>query len=69
MKTILQKTTSFVLSVLLICFILPVRADASFEIPGTCRVQTDTGAVRTVKLWITAMTTTPTCHCGTWRWF
>lgn len=49
MKTILQKTTSFVLSVLLICFILPVRADASFEIPGTCRVQTDTGAARTVK--------------------
>ena len=49
MKTTLQKITSFILSVILICFILPVRADASYEIPGTCQVQADTNAAYTVK--------------------
>ena len=52
MKTILQKTGSIILilSAILICFILPgIRADASFEIPGICRVQTDTGGAGTVK--------------------
>ncbi len=52
MKTILQKTGSIILilSAILICFILPgIRADASFEIPGICRVHTDTGGAGTVK--------------------
>lgn len=46
MKTILQKTVSILLllSAILTGFILPVmQADASFEIPGTCQVQTDAG--------------------------
>ncbi|MDE7205711.1 MAG: D-alanyl-D-alanine carboxypeptidase [Lachnospiraceae bacterium] len=49
MKTTLQKITSFILTVILICFILPVRADASYEIPKTCQVQADTNAAYTVK--------------------
>ena len=49
MKTTLQKICSLILSVVLICFLLPVRADASYEIPGTCQVQADTGAAYTVK--------------------
>lgn len=49
MKTIFQKTTSFILSVLLLCSMLPVRADAGYEIPGTYRVQTDAGTGGTVK--------------------
>ena len=49
MKTILQKISAIILSVILICSILPVRVDASYEIPGICRVQTDIGAAFTVK--------------------
>ncbi|MDE7232044.1 MAG: hypothetical protein K2N37_03075, partial [Lachnospiraceae bacterium] len=49
MKTILQKTASMILSVVLLCSLLPIRADASFEIPGSCRVETDTGDAGTVK--------------------
>ena len=49
MKTILQKISSFILSIILICLILPIRVNASFEIPGICQVQTDTGAASTVK--------------------
>lgn len=49
MKTTLQKINSFILSVILVCLILPVRADASYEIPGTCQVQTDIGGAYTVK--------------------
>lgn len=49
MKTILRKTGSVILSVILICSVLPIRADASFEIPGVCQVQTDTGVTGTVK--------------------
>ena len=49
MKTTLQKISSFILTVILVCLILPVRADASYEIPGTCQVQADTGATYTVK--------------------
>ena len=49
MKKILQKTSSFLLSVILICSLLPARADASFEMPGSCLVQTDTGAACMVK--------------------
>ncbi|MDE7267908.1 MAG: serine hydrolase [Lachnospiraceae bacterium] len=49
MKTTLKKISSFILSVILVCFILPASADASYEIPRTCQVQTDTGAAYTVK--------------------
>ena len=49
MKTILQKISSLILSVILICSLLPIRAEASFEIPGTCRVETDAGDAGTVK--------------------
>lgn len=52
MKTILRKTASIVLllSVILMCFTVPaIRAEASFEIPGVCQVQTDTGRTGTVK--------------------
>ena len=49
MKTALQKISSFILSVILVCLLLPVRADASYEIPGTCQVQADTGTAYTVK--------------------
>lgn len=48
-KTILQKVSILILSVILVCSILPARAEASFEIPGSCQVQTDTGAAGTVK--------------------
>ena len=50
MKTILQKIISIIiLSVILACSILPIRAAASFEIPGICQMQTDTGTAGTVK--------------------
>lgn len=49
MKIILQKTGSMILSVILICSFLPIRAAASYEIPGICRVRTDTGSTGTVK--------------------
>ncbi|MDE6664168.1 MAG: D-alanyl-D-alanine carboxypeptidase [Lachnospiraceae bacterium] len=49
MKTILKKLSALILCVILVCSILPIKADASFEIPGTCLVQTDTGAAYTVK--------------------
>ncbi len=52
MKTILQKTVSLslLLAAAALCLILPVaRAEASFEIPGICQVQTDTGITGTVK--------------------
>lgn len=49
MKSILQKISSLMLAVILICSILPARADASYEIPGSCQVQTDTGIAYTVK--------------------
>ena len=49
MKTIIQKIISIILSVILVCSILPISAAASFEIPGICQVQTDTGTVCTVK--------------------
>lgn len=46
---ILKKTISVILSVILLCSVLPVRADASYEIPGTCFVQADEGVIYTVK--------------------
>lgn len=49
MKTILQKISFFLLAVILISSILPIRVDASFEIPGTCQVRTDTGKIDIVK--------------------
>lgn len=50
MKRILQKISAFLLSAALVCTILPARAEANFQIPGTCRVQADTGAAYTVKI-------------------
>lgn len=49
MKTIFQKILSLALSAILLSSILPIRVAASYEIPGTCQVQTDTGAACTVK--------------------
>ena len=49
MKTILHKINFLVLSVILVCSILPVKAAAGYEIPGICQVQTDTGDTCTVK--------------------
>ncbi len=49
MKIILHRVCSIILSVILICSIMPIRAAASYEIPGSCTVQTDTGAACTVK--------------------
>lgn len=48
-KTILRKISMFILSAVLVCAVLPARVSASFETPGTCRVQADDGAVYTVK--------------------
>ena len=50
MKSILQKINAFLLSVALVCCILPTRAAASYEIPGICQVQADAGTVYTVKI-------------------
>lgn len=49
MKNFLQKISFLLLFTILTVSILPIRADASFEIPGSCQVQTDTGATGTVK--------------------
>lgn len=49
MKTILQKISFLIVSVILICSLWPIRVDASFEIPGSCQAQTDTGAACIVK--------------------
>ncbi|MCH5345159.1 MAG: hypothetical protein J1E64_14090, partial [Acetatifactor sp.] len=50
MRTILKKINVFLLSVALVCCILPIRVSASYEIPGICQVQVDTGAAYTVKV-------------------
>lgn len=49
MKTILRKINSLILSVILMCSMLPVQVNAAYEIPGSCQVQTDTNAAGTVK--------------------
>lgn len=49
MKTILQKISIFILSVVLVSSFLTARASAGFEICGTCQVQTDTGTSGSVK--------------------
>ena len=50
MKRILQKIGAMVLCATLICSMLPARAEAGYEIPGICQVQTDFGAAGTVKI-------------------
>lgn len=49
MKTILSKISFLILAVILAGSILSIPVEASFEIPGSCRVQTDTGTAGTVK--------------------
>ncbi|MCH5271955.1 MAG: D-alanyl-D-alanine carboxypeptidase [Lachnospiraceae bacterium] len=49
MRLILKKITTFLLSVTLVFWILPVRAAASYEVPGTYQVQADAGTAYTVK--------------------
>ncbi len=43
------KISCLIMSVILICSILPIRAFASYEIPGVCQIQTDTGVTGAVK--------------------
>ena len=50
MRPILRKINALLLSVALACCILPTRAAASYEIPGTCQVQADAGTAYTVKI-------------------
>ena len=50
MRSILQKINVFLLSVAVVCCILPARAAASYEIPGTYQVQADAGTAYTVKI-------------------
>ena len=49
MKPFLQKISLFISSVVLVCFMLSGSVYASYEICGTCQVQTDTGAAGAVK--------------------
>lgn len=49
MKKMLRKISILILSAILVCSVLPVRVEASYEIPGSRRVQADDGAVYTVK--------------------
>lgn len=44
-----KKTVSIALCIILLCFLCPVRADASYEIPGSTYVQTDAGGGAIVK--------------------
>lgn len=48
MKKMIRKISVLILSVIMVCCVLPVRA-AGFEIPGICQVWTDSGAAWTVK--------------------
>lgn len=48
-KTYAGKTGSLVLSVILVCAILPIQADAGYIIQGVCQVQTDAGGAGAVK--------------------
>ena len=50
MRSILRKINVLLLSVALVCCMLPVRVAASYEIPRTCQVQADTGTAYTVKI-------------------
>ena len=49
MKAARKKITSFILSVVLVCAILPIQADAGYIIRGVCQVQTDASGAGTVK--------------------
>lgn len=49
MKVILQRTGVFIFAIVLICSTFPIGVDAAYEIPRVYQVQTDTGAVGTVK--------------------
>ncbi len=49
MKTVQQKISVLLISVILISFLPPARAAASYEIPGLYQVQVDSGSPRTVK--------------------
>lgn len=49
MKLFIRKVSIWVVSVALVCLLLPGRAAAAFEIRGTCQVQADAGAAYTVK--------------------
>ena len=49
MKKILKKISIFILSVTFVCSALPMRADASYELPGVWQVQADNGPAWTVK--------------------
>ncbi len=49
MKQLFIKIYSFILCVILVCLMLPVRTDAGYEILGTCQVQTDANTAGTVK--------------------
>ncbi len=49
MKKTLQKISILILTIILISTIWPMRAEAGFEIPGTCQVQINSGAASTVK--------------------
>ncbi|MCM1539714.1 MAG: D-alanyl-D-alanine carboxypeptidase [Blautia sp.] len=48
MKAVLRKISPFIMAAMLLCSSMPVMA-SNYEIPGTCRVQADSGAARTVK--------------------
>lgn len=50
MKIILQKISAVILSVFLVCSVLPVKVYAGFEIPGICQVQADDLAAGSVKV-------------------
>lgn len=49
MRSILRKINVLILSAALMCCILPAKAFASYELPGTCQVQADNGTAYTVK--------------------
>ena len=48
MKKILFRVSAFTLAIVIICTVMPVRA-ADFGMPGSCLVQTDSGASGAVK--------------------
>ena len=49
MKKILHKICSLILSVFLVCSIVPMGVSASFGLYGSCQVQADGGGTSTVK--------------------
>ncbi len=49
MKRILQKICAMLVCVTLVCAMPSIQAAAGYEIPGSCLVQTDSGASGTVK--------------------